>query len=156
MSRCGKSFRPSRPAQPTVSSKRELSSPLSPEDLPLKINKGPVAETGNTMDNEADVGSLPPENLGHIAGLIKPSLHSAILTSIRGDLKSIVKDAVSEVIDVKLRTLNPDNAILKTENKALKKRVKKLESPMGGAEQYSRRNCLRISNLAEKPNANTD
>ena len=62
MSRCEESFTPSRSAQPTVSSKRELSSPLSLENLPIKRNKGTVAATDNTKDNEADVGSLPPEN----------------------------------------------------------------------------------------------
>ena len=35
------------------------------------------------------------------------------------------------------------------ENKALKKKVKKLESAMDDAAQYNQRNCLRFSNMVE-------
>ena len=142
MSRCGEPFTPIRSAQPSASSKRELSSPLSPEDLLIKRNKYLTSDTENTMDHESEATSVEIEN-------IMPSLHRDILSAIRDDLKSIVKDAVTEAINDNLRTLKADNAKLSKENKALKKRVKKLETAMDDAEQYSRRNCLRISNVPE-------
>ena len=87
---------------------------------------------------------------------LKSSLHGDILKSIRDDLRSIVKDAITEVIDDKLREIKDDNTKLKKDNKALKKRVKKLETAMDDAEQYSRRNCLRISKMTEQENEDTD
>ena len=149
MSRCGEPFTPIRSAQPSASSKRELSSPLSPEDLLIKRNKYLTSDTENTMDHESEATSVEIEN-------IMPSLHRDILSAIRDDLKSIVKDAVTEAIDDNLRTLKADNAKLSKENKALKKRVNKLETAMDDAEQYSRRNCLRISNVPEDTSEDTD
>ena len=124
MSRSGESFTPIRSAQPSASSKRELSSPLSPEDLLIKRNKYITSATEDMMDHE----SVTTENL-------MPSLHRDILSAIRDDLKSIVKDAVTEAIDDNLLSLKADNAKLSKENKALKKRV----------------NCLRISNVPKIP-----
>ena len=153
MSLSGESFTPIRSAQPSAqpssSSKRELSSPLSPEDLLIKRNRYIPSAAENMMDHESGVISIASENL-------MPSLHGDILSAIGNDLKSIVKDAVTEAIDDNLRALKADNAKLNKENKVLKKRVKKLETAMDDAEQYSRRNCLRISNVPEDASEDTD
>ena len=151
-----KSFTPSRASYPTASSKRILSSPLSPEDQPTKKNKIIMASKSASMD--LGTGLLEDvEPLSHeMFEQLKSSLHGDILKSIRDDLRSIVKDAITEVIDDKLREIKDDNTKLKKDNKALKKRVKKLETAMDDAEQYSRRNCLRISKMTEQENEDTD
>ena len=69
------------------------------------------------MDHESETTSVAIENLKH-------SLHRDIQSAIRDNIKSIVKNAVTEAIDDNLPTLKADNAKLSKENKALKKRVK--------------------------------
>ena len=52
--------------------------------------------------------------------------------------------------------LRKENEDLAKDNLELQKRVAKLESAVDTAEQYSRRNCLRISGIEEKTSENTD
>lgn len=163
---------PSRSIAP--SSKRELSSPLSPEDLPSKKNKFNMSGSENSMDVVAEEAAdsqlfsldqsqtqthtltLPPATLQQMSELMKPSIHADILAEIRSDLKVLMKIAVSEAIDEKLADLKADNERLTRENSALKKRVSTLEAQMDASEQYSRRNSLRISGIPETVNDDTD
>ena len=46
--------------------------------------------------------------------------------------------------------------VLETENAALKNRVDKPEASLESAEQYSRRNCLKISGVPENIDKSTD
>lgn len=165
---------PSRSIAP--SSKRELSSPLSPEDLPSKKNKFNMSGSDNSMDVVAEESAesqlfgldqsqtqtqthtltLPPATLQQMSELMKPSIHADILAEIRSDLKVLMKIAVTEAIDEKLAELKTDNERLTRENIALKKRVSTLEAQMDASEQYSRRNSLRISGIPETVNEDTD
>lgn len=163
---------PSRSIAP--SSKRELSSPLSPEDLPSKKNKFNMSGSENSMDVVAEESAdsqlfgldqsqsqthtltLPPATLQQMSELMKPSIHADILAEIRSDLKVLMKIAVTEAIDEKLADLKADNERLTRENAALKRRVSTLEAQMDGSEQYSRRNSLRISGIPETENEDTD
>ena len=70
---------------------------------------------------------------------------------------------VLEGLNKKLDTLEKQNDDLRKENEDLAKanddlqtRVTKLESAVDAAEQYSRRNCLRISGYEERTPENTD
>ena len=144
---------PSRSIAP--SSKRELSSPLSPEDLPLKKNKSNMSGTENSMDvggvesgesgenqsfgldqSQTHTLTLPPATLQKLSELMKPTIHADILTEIRSDLRVLIKLAVTEAIDEKLAGLTAENDRLTRENTALKKRVSALEAAMDGSEQY--------------------
>ena len=165
---------PSRSVAP--SSKRELSSPLSPEDLPSKKNKFNMSGSDNSMDVVAEESAesqlfgldqsqtqtqthtltLPPATLQQMSELMKPSIHADILAEICSDLKVLMKIAVTEAIDEKLAELKTDNERLTRENIALKKRVSTLEAQMDASEQYSRRNSLRISGIPETVNEDTD
>lgn len=159
---------------PKPSSKRELSSPLTPEDYSTKKNKlcSNMAELESCMEAD-DIDStetqdrdyfapsqthitIPETELQKMSEFIKPAIQSDVLAILLKDLKSIVKAAVAEVIDDKLSQLHQDNARLNDENEKLKERVVKLESAMDETEQYSRRNNLRISNIAESDDENTD
>ena len=63
---------------------------------------------------------------------------------------------MSEVIDDKLNTLHIEYKGLLHENTKLKSRVTKLEQALDESEQYSRRNCVRISKVPERPDEDTD
>lgn len=162
---------------PKPSSKRELSSPLTPEDYSTKKNKLcsnmaelescmeadgiDSTETQETQDRDYLAPTqthitIPETELQKMSEFIKPAIQSDVLAILLKDLKSIVKAAVAEVIDDKLSQLHQDNARLNDENEKLKERVVKLESAMDETEQYSRRNNLRISNIAESDDENTD
>lgn len=150
--------------------KRELSSPFSPEDKILKKNKSAMAhnisETEHFMEADTETVTevlsqthmltLPESELVKLGDLIKPSIHGNVLAEIRSDLKSMIKEVVSELLDDKLSPLRKENERLVKENTALVERITKLEVQMDDAEQYSRRNCLRISNFLESPAESTD
>ena len=59
-------------------------------------------------------------------------------------------------MDENLHKLNSDIERLTSENIALNGRVIKLEQALDDAEQYSRRNCFRISRFLEQANESTD
>lgn len=148
--------------------KRVLSSPLSPEDVYNKKTKSVVemaSMTGraNPMEDDSEtIFTAPPMyplteiELANISDSIKPAIHSNVLAEIRGDLRTIIKEAVSELLDEKLAPLKKDNERLKKENTTMKGQIAVLEQKVDDSEQYSRRNCLRLSNIEEAENEDTD
>ena len=104
----------------------------------------------------AHLHTLPETEIEKIANLLKSSIQGDILTAIKQDLSVIMKTAVSEVIDDRLKKLHDENKRLTQENEELKNRVTRLEQDIDDTEQYSRRNNLRISKLPESPNEDTD
>lgn len=161
---------PSTPVETNIAKKRQLSSPFSPEDKVTKKTKphstsstdsfGDLMESVNSTETETmalpQFLTLPDSELQKVCDIIKPSIHVEVLTAIAGDIKTLIKDAVAEVIDDKLKNLYAENKRISKENVDLKKRVAKLEQSIDDAEQYSRRNCLRISNFPENQNEDTD
>ena len=164
----------------STSKKRELSSPFSPEDKFSKKNKAEsdsesesdpesVIEmaTLDPMDSsepepeiisqtQTHMLTLPETELQKLSEIVRPVVHSDVLASVRDELKSIIKSAVKESMDENLHKLNSEIERLTSENIALKGRVVKLEQALDDAEQYSRRNCLRISRFPEQANESTD
>lgn len=169
-----KSSEPQFTPAPKPSSKRVLSSPLTPEEYIKKRNKfqNVMSDLESSMDEGSaqatggqDPGvlatsqthiTIPDSDLQKMSEFIRPTVQGDILSKIMGDLKVMIKSAVSEVIDEKLDQLRLDNNRLEEENKKLRDRVEKLELAMDESEQYSRRNSLRLSNIAETPDENTD
>lgn len=148
--------------------KRELSSPFSPEDKITKKTKSGMSgsESGADMDTSVDpeaellsqthMLTLPDSELQKLSQLVIPSVQSDTLAAVRSDLKSLIKESLSEVLDDKLSELWTENNRLSTENAALKARVNRLEQQMDDAEQYSRRNCLRLANIPETNSEDSD
>lgn len=68
----------------------------------------------------------------------------------------MIKEVVSEVMDDKLKILTNENQRLTRENTELRNRVCRLEALADETEQYSRRNSVRISNMPETRDENTD
>lgn len=172
--RATKSSEPKFTPAPKPSSKRVLSSPLTPgenikkrnkfqnimSDLESSMDEGSAQATGG-QDLDVLAASqthitIPESDLQKMSEFIRPTVQSEVLTKIMGDLRLLIKSAVSEVIDEKLEQLKMDNNRLEDENRKLRNRVEKLEMAMDESEQYSRRNNLRISNIIETPDENTD
>ena len=163
----------STPAGTSESKKRYLSSPFSPEDKFVKKNRAyndsmesldksdvsvslldPVYEMETV--GSAHSHSLPETEIEKIANLLKSSIQEDILTTIKQDLSDIMKTAVSEVKDDRLRKLHDENKRLTQENEELKNRVTRLEQDIDDTEQYNRRNNLRISKFPESASEDTD
>lgn len=77
---------------------------------------------------------------------------SALKVSVEGKLADVVKSIVEGV----LSGISHDLIELKAENSRLRKRVADLEASADAGEQYSRRNCLRLSGIKETGGESTD
>ena len=142
---------PNRPAG--ISQKRELS---SSEDLVEPKKNKVLAETGldsselfdmSTMDvgdsQSVDQALSSSEN---VISLKEADL-STIATVIKQAFEPQIKEMVSSIVEGVVSGLNSTIASLRQENAELKARIEMLENRAEAAEQYSRRNCLRIAFL---------
>ena len=127
-------------------SKRDLSSPFSPEEHLTKKNKPEMDESMNMLT----MASLPPPD----PEILKTV--SIVKLYLKDEIASVVKTAVAEAVDTQLKQVKEDNKRLLDENESLKVRVSELESIAEQSEQYSRRNSLRISNIPEGEEEETD
>ena len=151
---------PSRPAG--ISQKRELS---SPEDLVEPKKNKVLAETG--LDNSElfdmstmDVGDSQSvdQTLSSSENVIslKEADLSTIATVIKQAFEPQIKEMISSIVEGVVSGLNSTIASLRQENAELKARIEMLENRAEAAEQYSRRNCLRIAGVPENQSENTD
>lgn len=109
----------------------------------------PVEEVEGASD--APHITIPPSEMMKIAEMLKETF--------RGEIESMVDSVVKGVLkglQERITVLEKTNAELQTENKALTSKVASLEKQIDQDEQYSRRNCLRISGLKEEANEDTD
>ena len=137
----------------TQSSKRTLSSPFSPEDHLTKKNKAEMDESASPSSftqSESSLMNLPPPD----PEILKTV--SIVKLYLKDEIASVVKKAVNEALDTQLQEVREENSRLASENELLKARVAKLESVTEESEQYSRRNSLRISNIDEDDEEDTD
>ena len=115
--------------------------------------------------------SICPENvLEKIAGFMyttfQPTIAQVAKDSFQSQISELVTTIVSGVLDglnKKLENLEKrnddlqkENEDIQKENTELQKRVKTLESAVDAGEQYSRRNCLRVSGVKELTGESTD
>ena len=99
------------------------------------------------------------EDLASIGAALKASFHDELTSMI----EPIIKNSVSAIVDgilsglqSKITALETENIRLKHVNDELRSRIVKLESAADDAEQYSRRNCLRITGIVESTGESTD
>lgn len=114
----------------------------------------------------------PPDIMSvaqELKDMMLPEIKAVVCSQIP-DMKSIVKDAVESALkdlNDKLNKQSEEIKELKTENEELRKelrksntdfetRVMQIEMANDTAEQYSRRNCLRIRGIPELVNEDTD
>lgn len=87
------------------------------------------------------------------------AISQMVICHMEPRINDIVKSSVNEAlapIRSQFQSLTEDNAELVKLNVILKSKVKHLESEVDGLEQYSRRNCIRISGVPEFASENTD
>ena len=165
--------------------KRQLTSPEFPTDLKKnKPYLSPQSEcdqsdsdmseteqemavdgTGTASRADADAEQLTQQpnlnitlrdaDIARISEVLKGSFRG----ELRGEMSEMIKtilDGVVSGLREQIQAISEENVSLRRENESLKTRVQKLESAADNAEQYSRRNCLRISGVMENTNENTD
>lgn len=159
----------------TVSKKRELTSP----DFDIDSKKNKCASASSVSDLELDISIdlensdkssetmasnvtssasapsphivIPPTELLKISEMLKDTFRGEIV----GMVDSVVTGVLKGLQD-RIASLEISNKALIQENKTLVTRLETLEKQADQAEQYSRRNCLRISGVSEEENENTD
>ena len=131
-------------------SKRDLSSPFDPNDV-KKCRSDSDTSLEETSTSPVSQITLRDEDLLKIGNIISHNFQDQI--------KTIVTDAIESVV----HKINNRLDYLENENKTLKSRVSDLEAKLDDANeaqdkanQYSRRNCLRISGLKESSQEDTD
>ena len=152
--------------------KRELPSPEDITDTKKnRINSGSMSESDLAMStstsNKLDAGTDPEVSRGRIlsdtptqlilddthlqqiATLMKDTFQPQVTGVIQQSFQSQVADLINSIVAGILEGLNLKIGALEKENKELKQRVMKLEDAADQAEQYSRRNCLKISGVPE-------
>ena len=166
---------PTTPATPSTQVKRGLTSPDFPLDQ--KKNKpclSPMAHITEVVPMEGATGgpildsdgsqtkysiTLREADIAQISMALKESFRGDLNTEMATEMASLVKSIVDGVltgINKKMQTMEEDITNLKKENSCLMAKVLKLESAAETAEQYSRRNCLRVSGIGEHTTEDTD
>ena len=145
-----------------ISQKRVLS---SPEDLVESKKNKVFAETGSDTSEICDLSTMDeghsqsvdpkPSSSENVISLIEADL-STIATVIKQSFEPQIKEMISSIVEGVVSGLNSTIASLRQENAELKARIEMLENRAEAAEQYSRRNCLRIAGVPENPSENTD
>ena len=166
---------PSTPANPSESRKRDLTSPLEEQEIKKQLLSSPISGSINpelpssptsqmpvspanvSMESEESRGNGAPAkpdttknitlnagDLEHIAELLKGTFQPMLETNA----KTII-DGVISGLEARIVHLEKQNADLKGENEALKKKIELLEMRCDDNEQYSRRNSVRITGLPD-------
>ena len=161
----------STPVSSTTSKKRELT---SPEDLSeLKKNRllsessksgiSDISNLSNMADQDVQANMEPASIEIPPAGTSSQNvitLRDSDIQTIAGILRETfapqLTDMVNTIVSGVVQGLNLTIQSLEKENRGLKARVELLEAKVDAAEQYSRRNCLRIAGVPENPSENTD
>ena len=151
---------PSKKSKPK--SESSVSSTSEESDMAnLSVIDEPMGETSQLI-------SVPmqPDDISRVAFELKPIMLPEMRLIVKDDIKELIDNAVKTINDTtkaEVASLRAENAILRAENDQLKLKVKDLEQRMSNVElnndaqeQYGRRNCLRISGIAESTNENTD
>lgn len=128
--------------------KRELSSPFDPNEQ--KKAKS-VSVSSESSDMEATTITLRDEDLLRLSNLLTQSFQPQMKTMITDIVQSVTKDLINRV-----NTLENESEELKEEIKTLKLKLENAEDAQDKANQYSRRNCLRLSGIKEEADEDTD
>ncbi|KAL4222883.1 hypothetical protein ACF0H5_018923 [Mactra antiquata] len=160
----GRSKNSAGPNTPKVSmassSKRMLTSPDDAIDLKKNRMKSPTTSDTPVMNSEPDTCTLIPtqqvclseKDLKFISSQLSTSFQEQLQTMVQSVVSAIVPDLVAKLNDQLLEKINS----LEGENEDLRCRISALELEQDRANQYSRRNNLRITGVPESGDENTD
>ena len=152
--------RQSRQSTSVSASKRVLSSPVELMDTKKsKVNLEPAIteEVSQTITHRSDVDTgncqapASTENVGYPTMTITLSEdHITQITSfIQESINIQIEDMVAKIVNGVLGGLRSRITELEEENQQLERRLQVVESGLDSVEQYSRRNCIRISGVPE-------
>lgn len=117
-------------------------------------------ETSSLPVKSTTVSGLSSEDLSTITDSLKSTLlkefQQMVQSAVAGSLASTIPTIVKPIVEGVLGGLTKRIDGLEAENKELRDRVARLEQSADAAEQYSRRNCLRISGVKEVDGEDTD
>ena len=173
MSRTGFSSTPLKTKESesgSTTNKRGLPSPFSPEDYTAKKNRQYTSDSDTSNSSYESELKMDTSTSALLAGSgsgfgmgVPPEMTPEMIKTItiikavlHEDMRDLIKTAVKDALDSGLNDLREDNERLTKENDELRTRVEKLEASQDDSEQYSRRNSLRISNVEETADENTD
>lgn len=131
---------------PSSSSSESDISDIAEMSAPVSSPTG----TSTVMEPECKI-VLSEADISHIADVLQSTFQEKI-----ADMVKSITDGVVKSIETQLNKLQSENQALKHENIDLKARVASLELSQDSAEQYSRRNNIRISGIAESADESTD
>ena len=112
-------------------------------------------DTGVASDMSTQF-TLQESHMQNIASLMKDAFEPQISHIIQESTQQQVADLVKSIVEGVLAGLTSKISSLERENLELKNRVKALENAADNMEQYSQRNCLRITRVAETDTESTD
>lgn len=152
---------------PTTSrvNKRDLS---SPEDLldtkKHRIYDGKSTDVTEVVESSSSYAimqnlSLDDSAIKSIAAALKETIKSEVQTEINVIINNTVSNIVEGVLkglQTQINDLTQENHELRSINESLNNRVQSLEIAADAAEQYSRRNCVRVSGVPESSDEFTD
>lgn len=95
--------------------------------------------------------TIPPSEMMKLSEMLKETFKGEIV-----NLADSVVEGVLKGLNDRIGSLEEKNKVLETQNNDLKARVLVLENKAEQAEQYSRRNILRITGCPETNTENTD
>lgn len=156
---------------------RDMVSPINPgnENPEKKVcgaNEPAVDEPPNSLCPQSGEQStcisapMHPNDVMKIAtelkALMLPEINNVVAVK-SPDIKGIIEEAVKEAVgavkqiyDSQLSELKAENAILSAKCEALEQKINKCEKGNDELEQYSRRNCLRVSGVPFHEGESTD
>ncbi|MES9879442.1 MAG: hypothetical protein ABW185_00995 [Sedimenticola sp.] len=123
------------------------------------MSKKTRPELTMASESEAEAGhvnlDLNADSITAIAMAVKDTIFQQLQVSMGIMVEAVVR-GVADSLTTRVTVLEKTNALLCEENKLLLERVQHLEGLAETSEQYSRRNCLRISGVKESIGEDTD
>ena len=127
-------------------------------DKQIYVRQGSQQPNLNITLKEGDLIGISVQLKESFRGELRDEMRLEMGIMIKSIVDGVLKGFNEKVdaLNVRIDSLKTENTSLKKDNDKLKTRVSKLETTAEAAEQYSRRNCLRISGYKERENENTD
>ena len=123
--------------------------PISEFDLEPELETMD-SNTSTSTDSQSHI-IIPESEMLKLSDMLKDTFRGEIVGLVNGIVEGVVNGLQDQV-----KELETSNNKLAEENDLLRARVATLERKVDQGEQYSRRNCLRISGVKEAPLENTD
>lgn len=156
---------PETPNANVNTKKRELSSPEFSVDKKNKISLSTssvsdvsdISELSATEQSPTEMATgtphitIPPSEMMKLSEMLKETFKGEIVNLVDSVVQGVLKG-----LNDRIGSLEEKNKILETQNNDLKARGLVLENKAEQAEQYSRRNNLRITGCPETNTVNTD